>query len=332
MGIRGGGIMAEDNGLVFGYLLDGSGGGRAVSWAEAEAWKPGEGTLWIHLDYENEKVRGWLSDKSGIPQLMVEALVEEDTRPRALPQGDAMLLIMRGVNMNPGAEPEDMVALRMWYEKDRVITMRHRKVMAIDDIRRAIEAGKGPDDSSEFMTMAANRLADRLGDVVSDIDDTVGELEDSVLVAESGTLRASLSEMRRKCIKFRRYMAPQRDMLARLQGEKFSWLGDAGRARLREVAERTARYIEDIDAARDRASITHEELNNRLAERMNKTMYLLSIVAAIFLPLGLITGLLGINVGGIPGTNNNTAFAIVAAGLVVIAFLEYLLFKKKKML
>ena len=63
---------------------------------------------------------------------------------------------------------------------------------------------------------------------------------------------------------------------------------------------------------------------------MNKTMYILSIVAGIFLPLGLLTGLLGINVGGIPGTENPWAFAIFCVLLLIIAGGQIWLFKRKK--
>jgi zinc transporter len=115
-----------------------------------------------------------------------------------------------------------------------------------------------------------------------------------------------------------------------LQNERISWLGDIDKVHIREIAERTARFIDDLDSARDRAAITQEELNNHLSEQMNKTMYILSIVAAIFLPLGLITGLLGINVGGIPGTENKFAFAYVTAFLVVFAFALVLVFKRKR--
>jgi zinc transporter len=101
---------------------------------------------------------------------------------------------------------------------------------------------------------------------------------------------------------------------------------------LREVAERTARFVEDIDSARERAAVTQEELNNRLSEQMNKAMYLLSIVAAIFLPLGLLTGLLGINVGGIPGSESKWAFSLVTILLVCLAAFLVAWFKKIKWL
>ena len=102
--------------------------------------------------------------------------------------------------------------------------------------------------------------------------------------------------------------------------------------RLRELSERTARFVKDLDSARDRAAITQEELNNRLSEQMNKAMYVLSIVAAIFLLLGLFTGLLGINVGGIPGAENKWAFLMVTFFLILIALVLLGIFRRIKWL
>jgi zinc transporter len=225
-----------------------------------------------------------------------------------------------------------MVALRMSFEENRIITMRQRRVAAINDIHEAIEAGSGPKSTVDFLTMVIDRIVDRMGDVVAEIDDLVDELEDTVLTAESYELRSQLARIRRQSISMRRYIAPQRDVLARLQNERIDWLGEKVKLRLRELSERTARFVEDLDSARDRAAITQEELNSRLSEQMNKAMYVLSIVAAIFLPLGLLTGLLGINVGGIPGSENKWAFLFVTVLLIFIAMLLIGLFRRIKWL
>jgi len=171
-----------------------------------------------------------------------------------------------------------------------------------------------------------------MGDVIAEIDDSVDDMEDTVLTAESYELRPRLSQLRRQTISLRRYIAPQRDVMARLQNETMPWLKDIDKARIREIAERTARFVEDLDSARDRAAITQEELNSRLAENMSKTMYILSIVAAIFLPLGLLTGLLGINVGGIPGEESKWGFIFASSFLVVLASIQYWIFKRIKWL
>ncbi|WP_313952941.1 zinc transporter ZntB [Accumulibacter sp.] len=321
--------MSTKSGLVFAYILEG-GSGRPIGWDGVDGWRPDQGILWLHLDYADEGAKQWLVENSGIDDVSCAALMAQETRPRVLSSGDSLLLILRGINFNPGADLDDMVAIRMWFDEHRIISMRHRRVMAMDDINKSIEIGKGPASVGEFLTMAASKLADRMGDVIGDIDDGVDELEDLVLTAEGHHLRPKLADLRRQTIGLRRYISPQRDVLARLQSERVAWLNDVDRVRIREVAERTARFVDDLDSARDRAAITQEELNSVLSEQMNKTMYVLSIVAAIFLPLGLITGLLGINVGGVPGTENQSAFAYVSILLVGFALAQYVIFKRMK--
>jgi zinc transporter len=116
----------------------------------------------------------------------------------------------------------------------------------------------------------------------------------------------------------RRYIAPQRDALNSLIAAPTPILGDADRMRLRESADRVTRYVEDLDLMRERAAVTTDELSARQAEGLNRRMYLLALVAAVFLPLGLLTGLLGANVGGIPGQGNEWGFWIVAVLLVIL--------------
>ena len=155
--------------------------------------------------------------------------------------------------------------------------------------------------------------------VLETLDEVVDNLEEQVVEAQTYELRSRLGDVRRQAIALRRYLAPQRDVMARLQSERVPWLTDLDRARLREAADRLTRYVEDLDASRERAAVTQEELAGRLSEQMNRTMYVLSLVAAVFLPLGLLTGLLGINVGGIPGTETPWAFAMVCSILVILA-------------
>ena len=322
--------MTDHNGLIFAFCLDGKGGGKSLGFQDVKNWKPADGTLWVHLDYSAPAAKHWLDQESGIDPVMVESLTAEETRPRSLVLKDGMLVNLRGVNLNPGAEPEDMVSLRFWIEANRIVTLRHRRIMAVDDLRRAIEAGSGPTGPGNFLEELSDRLVVRMGDVIADVDDAFDALEDEVLTQQTYELRPKLANIRRTVIHMRRYLAPQRDVMARLQGEKVEWLGEMERMRLREIADRTMRYVEDLDAIRDRATVTQEELNSSLTEQMNKTMYVLSIVAGIFLPLGLLTGLLGINVGGIPGTDNHLAFTIFCILLGAIAGGQVWLFKRKK--
>ncbi len=322
--------MTESDGLICAYILDGQGGGREIGWQEVEAWEPGKGVLWVHLLRDSDPARSWLSNRSGLGPVRVEALLESETRPRSVPMPDGLLTILRGVNLNPGSDPEDMVGLRIWIDGDRVISVRQRQLMAINDLRESLNRGRGPKSSGTLLAAIATYLTARMGPVIESLEDRVDELEDEILTAETREARWKLQDIRRETIKLRRYLFPQRDALSHIVIEDFDWLDRTSKARLREVGDRTNRYVEDLDEVRERGAVVQDELMNRLAERSNRTMYALTVVASIMLPLSFVTGLLGINVGGIPGAENKSAFLIVAGLLVLLALGQMWLFRRLK--
>lgn len=322
--------MDGNEALVAAYRLDGHGGGLATDWDGIQSWSETQGVIWIHLDYTREASRKWLINDSGLDEISTEALLAEETRPRCTLIHGNLLLILRGVNLNPGSDPEDMVSIRIWSDGKRIISTRKRRLLSVTDLRRSIESGDGPANAGEFIVELADRLSMRMSDVIVQLDDSIDEMEQQVLSMQSHQLRPLIAGIRRETIGLRRYLAPQRDALFRLVGEKLTWFDEVERSRLREVTDRTTRYIEELDAARERAIIVQEELMSRLSEQMDHRMYVLSIVAALFLPLGFLTGLLGINVGGIPGSNNAQAFTVVTLGLLLLVLLQIVLFRNKK--
>lgn len=322
--------MENNNGLIAGYLLDGKGGGVSVGWDGIHNWSEDNGLLWVHLNYTCADSEKWLREDSGLDELVVSALTSDDPRPRSSVMKDGLLVSLRGVNMNPGADPEDMVSIRLWITDKQIISTRRRKLLSVVDLRLSIEQGNGPTTTGEFLVDISSRLVERMADVVNDIENTADLLEVDVLTVQSYQLRPKISELRREAISLRRYLAPQRDAMTRLSNERMPRLNDLDRIRLREVTDSTMRYIEDLDASRERAIVIQEELMSRISEQMDKRMYVLSMVAAIFLPLGFLTGLLGINVGGIPGAEYKGSFYIFCGILTAVSFFQVYIFKKLK--
>nr|WP_320050050.1 zinc transporter ZntB [uncultured Desulfuromonas sp.] len=317
----------NDAGFLFASILDEAGGCRAIGWDEINNWCNKQGLLWMHLDYRSEKAQDWLTSHSGLEETILEAFIEEETRPRSVLTEKGMLVILRGVNLNPGSDPEDMVSIRGWFEKNRIITVRHRHLMAIEDIKTALEKNMGPKNTGDFLASLCDRISLRMIHVVDDIDNMADEMEVSILQSQNEKLRHELNLLRMQIIRLRRYLSPQRDVLLRLQHEKSDWLQEDHRQQLREVADRTTRYVEALESARERTSILHDNLESSLSERTNKTMYILSVIAAIFLPLGFLTGLLGINIPGIPGAENPAAFFEFCLLLLSVVVFQIILFR-----
>ncbi|MCZ4312175.1 zinc transporter ZntB [Comamonadaceae bacterium G21597-S1] len=321
--------MTEEDGLVCAYLREHDGHWRTVGWEDVQAWKSGDGLLWVHLNRSAERTRRWLQRDSGLDALVAESLLAEETRPRALERDGNLLVNLRGVNLNPGADPDDMVSLRMWCEPERIVTCRGRRLMAIDDLRDRIAKGRGPVDAGAFLVEIAGALVNRVAPVIETLDETQDELEDQVVTGERQAIRSRLSALRRQAISLRRYLAPQREAMARILGETVAWLDPHHKAQLREISDRTMRYVEDLDAIRERAAVIQDEVANRVAESMNRNMYMLAIVATVMLPLGFFTGLLGINVDGMPGAHDTPwAFWAVSGFLALLVLAQVIVMRR----
>ncbi|WP_238369982.1 zinc transporter ZntB [Heliomarina baculiformis] len=305
---------------------DGTAVALEVEGKTAEDLMQGDGFVWIHLERPAADGTDWLSH-SDLSFTVREALDAQETRPRSVVHGNGILINLRGVNLAEGADPEDMVSLRIWVTKELVVTVQRRPLRAVDDVLDSVSRQVGPRDSGELVARLALRLADRAEPIVAELNESIDDLETELEDLDRLPSRAELAEVRRVSIMLRRYMFPQRDALSTFAIEDMDWLTTLARERMREATERVTRLSEELDAIRDRAEVVQDQIMDMRAEASNRQMLVLSVVAAIFLPLGLITGLLGINVGGMPGSNDPNAFWAVCVMLVVITAGEIWLFR-----
>ena len=315
---------------IWAFELDGKGGATPFDpemRTAASLANRASGFVWLHFDRPEEAEEDWLHHL-GLPPLVVGALDAPDTRPRCFLYDDGVLLNLRGVNLAEGAEPEDMVSLRFWITERLVITLQRRRVFAVEDVRAACQRKSAPLDAGELTARLALRLADRAEEIVGSLNERLDDLEEALLDEDPLPMRGELGAVRREAIILRRFMHPERDALAHLHIEAISWLTENSRAYLREATERVTRLTEALDAIRDRAEVVHDQIMDMRSEVQNRQMLVLAVVTAIFLPLSLITGLLGINVGGIPGTHDALAFWKVCGILLGIGGVLLWLFKR----
>ena len=323
--------MTGQIGLICAYELTGDGGGLPLDAAGVEAWRPGGGKLWAHLDAADPAAAAWLREGARLPTFVADGLLATETRPRCDAFEEGVLLILRGVNLNPGAAPEDMISIRLWITEHMVVSTRLRRLLAVEDVREQLAAGAGPVSTGHLAARLAARLTERMGPVIEDMTDSVGELEESLVEAEDrglAELRPRVVALRRTAIALRRYIAPQREALDRASHLDLPWIDRAVRGRFRETVDRVTRITESLDEIRERAVLAQEEMTGRLSQRMERTMYALTLVATIVLPLGFITGLLGVNIGGLPGAETDWAFWALCAGSAALVAVEIWLFRR----
>ncbi|KQV83887.1 CorA family divalent cation transporter [Rhizobium sp. Root1220] len=312
-------------GLRFALLLDGRGGCRQLDMAQARAWRPEDGVIWLHFERDHAAATEWVCRESGLDTFVSEALLAEESRPRVEPVDEGLLIILRGVCATAPDEAQgkptdiDLVPLHLWVDSKRVVSLRDsgHYITALRDIRLALEKCKGPHRTGDLLALIGDKLVRDLEPVLDGMDEEVDELDEMIFHGDASAVRERLKLLRRRSVQLRRYLAPQRDALSRIEHDDAPWLLERDKLRMREVIDKLMRFIEYLDAIRDRTGILHDDLSTVISERIARNSNRLAALAALLLPPSVVAGLFGMNVGGIPGVNDTWAFIVIVAFVTI---------------
>ena len=300
-----------------GALLCHEGVGRRLSLEEAQAYR-GPGFLWIHLEGRDENDRALIENHAEIPHVAANALFATETRPRCDPIDSGAILNLLGPGDCDPADSDRLVSIRLWVTANKVTSLSRRTLSATAVVVAKMESGK-IHDSGDLVAAFAWAISIQLDPQIARLGDDLDEAESDLEGSQLYKLRRKITQVRSDAIGFRRFVAPDRDALRTLAGLEFDWLAQDDRLHIIEAADRFARMAEELEAVRERAALLHEQITDLRAEQLDMRSLYISIVAFIFLPLTFITGLLGMNVQGIPYAQAEWAFWGVVGFCVMVS-------------
>lgn len=300
--------MSETH-ITYAHVLNGPDKGRSITEEEMRHVLKEDTLGWVHIDGNHPDAEQWIGEHLDYldPQA-VEALVDRASRPRITRLGDGLMIILRAINFNEGEDPEDMISLRIWIDAHRIVTVSLRRVRAIERLDAQLSRGEGPETAGAFLVALIEDLTGKIGEFQADLDTNAEALEEQIIAEMGDHLRGEVVNLRLQVIAARRFLGPQRDVIRAMAESDNPVIDAETRRELEEEAVKMTRIVEDLDELRDQAMILREELSGQLSDRLNRNMFVMSVVSVIFLPLGFLTGLFGVNVGGMPGVNDGDAF------------------------
>lgn len=222
-----------------------------------------------------------------------------------------------------------MVSIRLHLGSNRLISCRKRRLQSIGMLADKLHQQVGATTLNELFIGLVDALTDQIGEQVIGLDTSLENLEDHTPTnTHLGPMRENLIALRHSFSRLRRHLGPQREALAQLQSEKIEFLTPSEKLEIREINDSLIRYIEDLDMMRERAASAQDDLLSQLSEQLNSRLYLLSIISAVFLPLGFLTGLMGVNLAGIPGSEASYAFGLFTISLGFLSLIVLWLLKR----
>ncbi len=285
--------------------------------------------VWLHIQIAGSEDSDLLKEYAPfLDSSSVAALCADDTRPRVEDFGDDHLIILRAVNMNPGEEPDDMISLRIWSDGNNVVSVVRRKVSAVSKLISMFTKKSESIDANELIVKILTNVVENMSEPLANFFDMIDCMELDFVDDKHEVRQQTLKSLRYSVLAFRRYIAPMRTAITELEDIVEEWSNPDLLRQVLQAKDNITRHLEDIDVARERLQYQQEEILAAVTDRVNRNMYRLSIVAAIFLPLGFLTGLLGINVAGIPAAEAPSAFWWVVGGCVAIVIGQLAYYKR----
>lgn len=311
---------------MVGALVAGDGPVRRLSIDEASSYD-GPGFVWLHLEGRDELDLAYIRAQSDIPDVAAGALAAHETRPRCDRIDEGAIVNLRGPGDLDPKDSDRLVSIRLWVTRNKITSLSRRHLSATDEVVRQMEAGKVL-DSGDLVAAFAWAISTQLDPEVSALGDRLDDVETDLEPNFLYRLRRDITEVRSEAISFRRFVAPDRDALRTLAAQDFDWLAEDDRLHIIEAADRFARMAEELEAVRERAALLHEQITDLRAEQTDQRALYISVVAFIFLPLTFVTGLLGMNVEGIPYAHTHWAFwgvviFCVAVGVAVLGWFRW---------
>jgi zinc transporter len=307
---------SDDSGLVWGFLIgeDGSSGPIDASAAIARMRQPVPGQfVWLHFNLSNTASERWLRLHAGLGENFYEALHQGSRSTRIELADDALVAVVNDVLHNFSFDNADISTLWVHVTPHSVISARRKPLESIERLRQAVERGELLRSPVALLIHLLLDQADVLVNIVRDAGARVDTIEDHLLAGKLARKREDLGALRRVLVRLQRLLAPEPAALFRLLQRPPPWIDLDDRQDLRQATEEFTVVLTDLASLQERIKLLQEEIAAQVSEDNSRSLFLLTIVTVMALPINLIAGLLGMNVGGIPLAQHEHGFWIVLA-------------------
>ena len=317
------GYGSDTHGLVWGYQFAPGQPPLAIDCDAALQWlrapkADSSAFIWLHLSLSNAAAERWLHESLNLSESFFESLRENTGSTRLELEGDALIASIHDVQFNTSFDSANISTVTIWMEPRLVVSARLRPLRSVDRLRASLKAGQPLRSSAELLAQLLREQAQVLVDIVRQSTTRVDSVEDRLLANRVSVSRSELSTQRRSLVRLQRLLAPEPAALFRLLNRPPEWLSEDDVRDLQQAAEEFSAAVTDSAALTERLKLLQEELTATVEEQTNRTLFILTLVTVLALPINLVAGLLGMNVGGIPLSQHTHGFALVVGALTLI--------------
>lgn len=311
----------EVAGLIHGYLFNPDAPPQRLNAREAAQLArhtlPDGCFLWLHINLNHARAERWVQDHFSVDDDFFDEIHSASPRTRLAQQNDALLAVLNDVTFSKEERNTQNATLWIWCRPQVMVSARYRPVGMIERMHQQIDRLCFSAPDAMLLWLLGEQEA-QLEQVVRRSSQAVDAIEERLLSAAIKANRSELGHLRRMLLRVQRLLAPEPAALFRLLNRPPNWLNREPLSELRIFTEEFSAALNDLASLMERIRLLQEEIAARLMEQSNRTLFLLTSITVLALPINIVAGFFGMNVGGIPLANNPHGFLLLV--LVVLVF------------
>jgi zinc transporter len=327
---------SDKNGLICGFLFESGGRGihidldGALKWLSAPQAAAEGSFVWLHFNLSDAAAEAWISGHLDVVPEFFEALHEGSRSTRIEDAGDTLVAVVNDVAFEFAFDPSEIASLWVSVGPRIAISARIHPLRSIDRLRQAVKDGCCFGSSVAFLNRLLRDQGDVLVRIVREATLRVDAVEDGLLSGRLQPKRVELGKLRRVLVRLQRLLAPEPGALFRLLRQPPPWVTAQAREDLRQATEEFTLIIRDLAELQERIKLLQEEMAAQVGEQTNRSLFTLTVVTVLALPINIVAGLLGMNVGGIPLAQEAHGFYVIVGIIVTFTVLAgWFAFRKR---
>jgi zinc transporter len=328
---------ADRTGLLCGYRFENGAPGVPVDLMEAAAWlrskapKGKSDFVWLHFNLSDAAAEASIRKQLDAVPEFFEALHEGSRSTRIEDAHDTLIAVVNDVAYEFAFDPAEMSSLWLNVAPHMALSARSHPLRSIDRLRDAVKNGKPLESSVSFLNHLLREQGDVLVRIVRDATVQVDVIEDKFLVGRLHNRRADLGKLRRVLVRLQRLLAPEPGALFRLLRVPPPWVSEGDLEELRQATEEFSLTIRDMSELKERIKLLQEEIAAQVSEATNRSVFILTMVTVLALPINIVAGLLGMNVGGVPLADSPHGFLVIVVIIgLFTAFAAWYVYRQKQ--
>lgn len=326
---------ADANGVIFGYRFTPDAAGEPIDTAAALAWLARPATdgsfVWLHLNLARSGCVSWMQTHLDLPDEFYETLGEGVESSRLEPQSQALLAVINDVTFSLDLSPADVATLWSYTDRRLIVTAHAKPLRLIDRLHATVGREEPFRSALELLVYLLREQADVLIRVVRRTGMEVDRVEDDYLETRESRRRVELGAMRRVLVRLQRLLAPETGSMFRLLNRPPAWLRERDLQDLRESAEEFSLVLGDLGGLVERIKLLQEEMAAQVNESSSRTLFTLTLVTVLALPINIVAGIFGMNVGGIPLADSPHGFWVMVLLVATFTVLAgYIAFRRQR--